>query len=96
MPEVQFKIVWPDGESEVCYSPSSVVQTYFGAGESYDLEEFVARSRQALKTASDRVQQKYGHPCRLALTQLQAIEEKANHYPNHPRQQVKVLYLKVI
>lgn len=96
MPEVYFDIVWPDGEREVCYSPSSIVKAYFSAGESYDLEEFVDRSRQALNQASDRVRQKYGHPCRLALGQLQTIEEKASHYLDHRNQQVQFLHFQGI
>lgn len=80
MPEMRFEIRWPDGEKETCYSPSLVIKDYFAPDQSYSLNEFVARSRTALTIASDRVQAKYGMPCRLALGQLQKIEQQAVHY----------------
>ncbi len=80
MPEIRFQIEWPDGTQETCYSPSLVVKDYLIPGETYSLEDFVARSREALKIASDRVQAKYGYPCGLALGQLQEIETSANRY----------------
>ncbi|MFP4133304.1 MAG: MSMEG_0570 family nitrogen starvation response protein [Halothece sp.] len=55
MPEVYFKIAWPDGSTELCYSPSAVIKKYFQVGESYPLEDFVARSRLALNSGSERV-----------------------------------------
>ena len=60
---------------ETCYSPSLVIKDYFREGESYPLADFLARSREALNIASDRVQAKYGHACSLALGQLARIEE---------------------
>ena len=82
MPEINFQIEWPDGYQEICYSPSLVVKEYFTPEHEYTLDEFVQRSRTALKIASDRVQAKYGMPCSLALGQIQKIELKANQY-NH-------------
>lgn len=77
MPEIRFEIQWPDGAQEVCYSPSLVVKDYFTPTQSYQLQDFVDRSRTALTIASDRVQAKYGMPCSLALGQLQRIERQA-------------------
>lgn len=91
MPEVYFEIVWPDGSRQMCYSPSSVVQNYFVEGKCYQLADFVARSRQALSLASDRVQQTYGYPCGLALDQLRQIEQKASQWQQLHDQQVQVL-----
>lgn len=85
MPEVHFEIAWPDGSTELCYSPSAVIKKYFQVGESYPLEDFVARSRQALNSGSERVKAKYGHPCGLALGQLEQIETKARTYQNDPQ-----------
>jgi uncharacterized repeat protein (TIGR04042 family) len=76
MPEIRFQIQWPDGSEETCYSPSLIVKDYFIANKDYDLDDFMERSRSSLKIASDRVQQKYGFPCSLALEQLQKIEVK--------------------
>ncbi len=91
MPELRFQIEWPDGSQELCYSPSLVIKDYFTPEQAYELEDFVARSRTALNTASDRVQAKYGMPCSLALGQLSKIEQKAMQYAELPEPQVKVL-----
>ena len=82
MPEINFKIQWPDGTEQTCYSPSLVVKKYFNPGEIYKLEEFVAKSRTALNIASDRVKQAYGFPCSKALVQLKQIESEASKYQN--------------
>ena len=74
MPEMRFRVSWPDGTSETCYSPSLVIKDYFAVGQSYALAEFLTRSWTALKIASDRVQAKYGRPCGRALAQLTRIE----------------------
>ena len=80
MPEINFKIQWPDGKQETCYSPSLVVKDYFEVGKTYTVSDFLARSRESLNIASDRVQQKYGFPCSRALGQLQRIETAAKPY----------------
>ena len=80
MPEINFKIQWPDGIQQNCYSPSLVVKQYFTPGETYELTEFVEKSRTALKIASDRVKKAYGFPCSIALEQLKQIESKASEY----------------
>ncbi|MEO1671233.1 MAG: MSMEG_0570 family nitrogen starvation response protein [Cyanobacteria bacterium J06631_2] len=80
MPEINFKIQWPDGTEQECYSPSLVVKKYFDPGVTYELTEFVDKSRTALNIASDRVQEAYGFPCSKALGQLKQIESKAAEY----------------
>jgi uncharacterized repeat protein (TIGR04042 family) len=77
MPEMRFRIRWPDGSSESCYSPSLVIKDFFSPGESYPLTDFVERSRRALNLASERVQAKYGRPCSRAMAQLTRIEGNA-------------------
>ena len=77
MPEMRFRIRWPDGRAETCYSPSLVVKDYFAPGESYLLGDFVERSRTALTTASERVEAKYGFACSRAAAQLSRIESAA-------------------
>ena len=91
MPEIHFRIQWPDGSQATCYSPSLIVKDYFTPNQAYDLDDFVQRSRTALNIASDRVQAKYGRPCGLALGQLQEIETKAVQYSNIPQAQVQIL-----
>ncbi|MEL6788060.1 MAG: MSMEG_0570 family nitrogen starvation response protein [Cyanobacteria bacterium J06607_15] len=91
MPEINFKIQWPDGTQQSCYSPSLVVKKYFIPGDTYPLAEFVEKSRTALNIASDRVKQAYGFPCSRALGQLKQIESKADEYQN--LSEPKVLFM---
>ncbi|NEQ47238.1 MAG: MSMEG_0570 family nitrogen starvation response protein [Leptolyngbya sp. SIOISBB] len=92
MPEIRFQVQWPDGSQEICYSPSLVVKDYFVPGESYGLEDFLERSRTALKIASERVQAKYGFPCSRALGQLHQIEYRAAQYTSLDTPQVSLLH----
>lgn len=75
MPEMHFRVKWPSGKVEDCYSPSYVVEDYLAEGASYSVDEFVRRARTALTIASERVLAKYGFECSSALDQLRAIEE---------------------
>ena len=93
MPETSFQIQWPDGQQEMCYSPSSVVREYFQAGETYTLEEFLLRSQQAMQRASQRVQEVYGFPCSRAMGQLQRIEAAVKSHETTPNAQVVVLQI---
>lgn len=80
MPEVVFRVRWPDDSVNRCYSPSTVVEEYFRAGGSYALTEFVALSRNALTEASERVREIYGFGCAQAQAQLTGIELKAAEF----------------
>ena len=80
MPEMRFRVLWPNGTPETCYSPSLIIRDFFTVGCSYALPEFLARSRSALTTASNRVRAKYGHPCGRALSQLARIEATAQRF----------------
>jgi uncharacterized repeat protein (TIGR04042 family) len=80
MPEMHFRIRWPDGRLETCYSPSFVVKDYLAEGESYTLADFLDRSRVALSMASERVRAKYGSPCPRARGQLARLEMMAGAY----------------
>lgn len=88
MPEMHFDVVWPDGRKERCYSPSLVIRDFFAEGETYALPDFLARSREALTIASDRVEAKYGFACSLAMGELQRIEERAASFAADPQAQV--------
>jgi uncharacterized repeat protein (TIGR04042 family) len=80
MPEMRFRIRWPDGRLQTCYSPSLVVKDYLVEGESYALADFLDRSRVALLIASERVQAKYGRPCPRALGELARLQMLARAY----------------
>lgn len=84
MPEMRFDIVWPDGSKERCYSPSLVVREHLAEGSTYDLDDFLARCRVALGIASDRVREKYGFACSLAIGQLARIEQGAARFAETP------------
>jgi uncharacterized repeat protein (TIGR04042 family) len=90
MPEMRFRIRWPDGSAETCYSPSLVIKDYFAVGADYPLADFLERSRTALGIASDRVKAKYGMPCRRALAQLARIEAAAGAFKDVPDARVAV------
>jgi len=77
MPEMHFLVRWPNGREMRCYSPSLVVYDYLDAGETYSVDDFLARSRTMLGIASERVRAKFGFACSSALDQLAALEEEA-------------------
>lgn len=90
MPEMYFHVRWPDGETQRCYSPSTVVEDYFTAGRTYALTDFVDRSRAALGIAGDRVREKFGFHCAGASDQLARIERTASAYAALPGAKVTV------
>jgi len=80
MPEVIFKVRWPDGKVEDCYSPSTVIFDFLKEGESYRLNDFVDLSTKALNLASERVFKKYGFRCTSADNQLAKILATADSF----------------
>lgn len=80
MPEMHFRVRWPDGSEERCYSPSLVIHDYFQPGAAYPLPDFLQRSREALRIASERVRARYGFACSAALDQLARLEERAAQF----------------
>ena len=80
MPEVIFKVRWPDGKVEDCYSPSTVIFDFLKEGESYRLNDFVDLSTKALNLASERVLKKYGFRCTSADNQLDKILATADSF----------------
>lgn len=90
MPEMRFKVLWPDHTESLCYSPSLVIKDFLQPGQSYPLHEFVNRSREALNIASERVRQKYGYTCSSAMSQLADIEATAARFADANDPQVLV------
>ncbi len=80
MPQMRFRVRWPDETVIACYSPSLVIKDYFEVGQSYPLGDFLRRSREALTIASERVRQKYGFHCTGAMGQLAQINETAARF----------------
>jgi uncharacterized repeat protein (TIGR04042 family) len=73
MPEMTFRIRWPDGTEASCYSPSLVMHDHLVAGADYPLADFVTRSTAALEIASQRVRARYGFACTSAMQQQDEI-----------------------
>ena len=90
MPEMRFRVRWPNGMVEECYSPSLVVKDFLSVGESYPLADFLGRSRAMFNIANDRVRAKYGYACSQAVTQLARIETAAGAFGDVPDARVTV------
>lgn len=91
MPEMIFRVRWPDGSQSDCYSPSLVVREHLTEGESYPLDLFTRLSREALTIASDRVAARYGFPCSRAARQIAEIEAAAARFADRPDPTVTVI-----
>jgi uncharacterized repeat protein (TIGR04042 family) len=91
MPELWFTVRWPDGSSEVCYSPSTVISKHFTAGKRYGIAEFAARARAGLVEAGDRVESKYGFRCTGADEQLRRIETSVERFETMSNALVEVV-----
>jgi len=91
MPEMRFRVRWPDQTETSCYSPSLIVREYLTVGQQYELADFVSRSRTALEIASERVFQKFGFYCTSARSQIEEIERIALIQPAGPEARVTVL-----
>ena len=91
MPEMIFRVRWPDGTESECYSPSLVIRDYFIPGQDYLVGDFLEKAETALTQASDRVQARYGFACSGALGQIQIIRQNCALFLNRPDAQVRVL-----
>jgi uncharacterized repeat protein (TIGR04042 family) len=91
MPEIHFRIRWPDRSEMRCYSPSTTIMQYLTAGRSYPLSEFLGLSRKALQHGSERVRQKYGYGCGQAEWQIAEIERLAVRFADTPAACVNIL-----
>lgn len=80
MPETIFRIRWPDGAEEECYSPSTVIHDHLKAGETYQVEEFHQLSRKALDLAALRVEAKFGFRCSSADAQAARIADAVSRF----------------
>jgi uncharacterized repeat protein (TIGR04042 family) len=88
MPEMHFKVRWPDDQELDCYSPSLVVREHLQVGSDYPMFDFMQRVQVALHIGSERVRAKYGHACSAAMDQLAAIEARAATFGEHDRVRV--------
>jgi uncharacterized repeat protein (TIGR04042 family) len=77
MPEMYFRLRWPNLEETDHYSPSLIIRDYLTIGQELELPEFLRRMHVALTIASDRVKAKYGFACSRARGSLAEIERRA-------------------
>lgn len=94
MPEVWFTLRWPDDTQEECYSPSSVIHQYLSPGTSYSMDDFSTRAREALQSASNRVEAIYGYPCSRAMAQLSRLDARIAQFQDKPKAVVTCLTLR--
>ncbi|GAA4500253.1 MSMEG_0570 family nitrogen starvation response protein [Gluconacetobacter tumulicola] len=91
MPEMIFRVRWPDETESDCYSPSLVVRDHLVVGTDYPVADFLARAEAALTEASARVQARYGFACSRALGQLQVVREICGRFADAGGARVRVL-----
>jgi uncharacterized repeat protein (TIGR04042 family) len=90
MPELHFKVRWPDQTTTRCYSPSSTIREALSTGTPYPVREFVERSRAALEHGSERVRLKYGYGCGHAAAQIREIAHHAAPFLDDPQARVVI------
>ena len=91
MPEMLFRVRWPDESELRCYSPSLVIRDYFAPGQTMPLPTFMSQVSEALNIASERVRAKYGFACSSALGQLQQLEDYAERFADEANAQVHII-----
>jgi len=91
MPEMYFRIRWPDAVETNHYSPSLVIKDYLALGQECEVPVFLESIRTALTIASDRVEAKYGFACSRERNSLAEIEARAIPFLSHSDARVAVL-----
>jgi uncharacterized repeat protein (TIGR04042 family) len=91
MPEMHFRVRWPDNTELRCYSPSLVIRDYFAPGQTVPLSAFMLQVSEALNIASERVRAKYGFVCSSALGQLHQLEDYADRFDGRADAQVHII-----
>ena len=92
MPEMRFRIRWPDGTAETCYSPSLVIKDYFSRrAQTYPLADFRRRAAAPRSTSpANGSRPNTAMPCSRAMDQLARIETAAERIRASPDARVIV------
>jgi uncharacterized repeat protein (TIGR04042 family) len=90
MPETLFRVRWPDGAVEECYSPSTIVREHFTVGIDYPLAQFGDLARAALDAANGRVRARFGMGCAQAVNQIATIERRVAEFSAMPDATVRI------
>lgn len=96
MPATRFEVVWPNGETELCYSPSTSITEYLEINHPYTVEKFCEQCEAALNLASERVKEKYGFYCSSAMDQLSQIQQRCKTLGKENTESGKVLVTRFI
>lgn len=89
MPEVRFELEWPDGQSSMLYSPSTVIFEYLKPGDSVQVSELESLGVKALRAASERVRARYGFACTRTDEEEAQLRQWVARYS--PDQAVRVI-----
>nr|WP_087573562.1 MSMEG_0570 family nitrogen starvation response protein [Sphingomonas sp. CDS-1] len=90
MPEMIFRIRWPDGVEEDCYSPSTIIREHLTPGTDYPLADFRACAIAALEAANARVRARFGMGCAQAMNQIAQIDLRVTTFADTPGATVRV------
>lgn len=96
MPATRFEVIWPNGETELCYSPSTSIIDYLEINHPYTVEKFRDQCEAALNLASERVESKYGFYCSSAMDQLSQIQQRCLTFGNEGADTSTVLVTRFI
>lgn len=92
MPVTYVHIEWPDSRTDQIYSPSSVIEEYFKAGESVIITDFLTKCNDGLTEASERVRKKFGYACTSAQAESYRIKERCQEF--EASKKVKIIAIK--
>lgn len=81
MPEVDFRVRWPDGSPQRLTSPSRTIERALCVGARYPVDEFVRRTVEALAAGSDRVRRRYGFACTASTAATREVKTRAAAQP---------------
>jgi uncharacterized repeat protein (TIGR04042 family) len=75
-----FTVRWPDGTTQLCYSPSLVMHDFLVEATDYPIDDFIVRSTEALSRASERVRAKFGFACTSAAAQIEQLAQSRDRF----------------
>jgi uncharacterized repeat protein (TIGR04042 family) len=87
---MRFRIRWPDGRTEQCYSPSTIITEHLQAQTDYPLDTFVEKACAGLEAANGRVRARFGMGCAQAMNQAAMIQRIATDFADTPGATVRV------
>ncbi|ACY17237.1 MSMEG_0570 family nitrogen starvation response protein [Haliangium ochraceum] len=93
MPEVWMSVRLPDGSTEHCYSPSTVLEARFAVGTRHPAAVFLERIQAVLVEASERVFASRGFYCTGAAAESTRLAQRLAGFVADPAAVVEILGL---